>query len=527
MDALIVRKGISKPEEEKTVSSPDFSSGNIVVTPTAGKVMTQVTVNKDTTNHVADNIKSGVTLYGVEGSYEGSTEEITQVYKVVFIDYDGTVLKTQYIESGGTVTAPTSPSHTGLTFVEWNNDLTNITCDLCIGAVFDTTDEKTHIFFDCVPSDSLTISVCLKKSNNDQLTISWGDGTSDYTTTTSGQIQGSTISHTYASYGTKEITIWMSSGTGTWQPGGTYNYWLLGSNTTAKKTLVKEVWLGTRITDAPRYMFYETYGLKKIVLGRSLTALGYQTIDRCTALRALVIPREITTISETTGSAAVYQNYGMVYLSYPNNALENGGLSSHKSLKMANFNIISIRGSASFGLMYSMEGKIKINSTTSGTSNFSMPSAYGVEEIELNVLWTNLVTTCFQYCHSVKKITLSNTITSISSYVFAECHNLREVNIPSALTSIGDGAFTNCYNLDELDFPSTLTTISASCFSGAICPRYIFRSTTPPSLASSDAFNGIQHGTKIYVPDDSVSTYKAATNWSTCANYIYPLSDIE
>jgi uncharacterized repeat protein (TIGR02543 family) len=61
----------AKEEETKTVT-PDFSSGNVVVTPTTGKVMTQVTINKDTTNHIAGNIKSGVTLYGVTGTYEGS-----------------------------------------------------------------------------------------------------------------------------------------------------------------------------------------------------------------------------------------------------------------------------------------------------------------------------------------------------------------------------------------------------------------------------------------------------------------------
>jgi len=58
---------LAKEEETKTVT-PDFSSGNIVVTPTSGKVMTQVTFTKDTTNHIADNIADGVTLYGVTGT---------------------------------------------------------------------------------------------------------------------------------------------------------------------------------------------------------------------------------------------------------------------------------------------------------------------------------------------------------------------------------------------------------------------------------------------------------------------------
>lgn len=58
-------------EEETRVVAPDFSGGNMVITPTANKVMTQVTITKDAINHVAGNIKKGVTLYGIAGTYEG------------------------------------------------------------------------------------------------------------------------------------------------------------------------------------------------------------------------------------------------------------------------------------------------------------------------------------------------------------------------------------------------------------------------------------------------------------------------
>lgn len=56
----------AKPEETKTVT-PDFSSGNVVVTPTSGKVMSQVTINKDS-NLIANNIKKDVTVHGITGS---------------------------------------------------------------------------------------------------------------------------------------------------------------------------------------------------------------------------------------------------------------------------------------------------------------------------------------------------------------------------------------------------------------------------------------------------------------------------
>jgi hypothetical protein len=55
-----------KEEETKTVT-PNFASGNEVVTPTAGKVLSQVTINKDA-NFIAENLKKDVTAFGITGT---------------------------------------------------------------------------------------------------------------------------------------------------------------------------------------------------------------------------------------------------------------------------------------------------------------------------------------------------------------------------------------------------------------------------------------------------------------------------
>ena len=58
------------PTEQKTVEL-DMSKGNQVVTPVAGYVMSAVTVNKPDTL-VPENIKAGVNIGGVIGTYEPS-----------------------------------------------------------------------------------------------------------------------------------------------------------------------------------------------------------------------------------------------------------------------------------------------------------------------------------------------------------------------------------------------------------------------------------------------------------------------
>ena len=58
------------PTETKTVE-PDFSNGNQTLTPSAGKVFSSVTLTKPA-NLAADNIKKGVIICGIEGTYEAA-----------------------------------------------------------------------------------------------------------------------------------------------------------------------------------------------------------------------------------------------------------------------------------------------------------------------------------------------------------------------------------------------------------------------------------------------------------------------
>lgn len=59
---------------------------------------------------------------------------------------------------------------------------------------------------------------------------------------------------------------------------------------------------------------------------------------------------------------------------------------------------------------------------------------------------------------------------------------------------------------------------------------FILRRNMLCSLGNKNSFNNtpIASGTGfIYVPDNLVEQYKAATNWSTFANQIKPISELE
>jgi hypothetical protein len=137
---------------------------------------------------------------------------------------------------------------------------------------------------------------------------------------------------------------------------------------------------------------------------------------------------------------------------------------------------------------------------------------------------------------------------TFTSYSFTDIKFAKHINIPSTAgnpsynfynsiglvkiirlnndTTVGDAVYYNCRNLLKYTAENTVTTIAGTTnWVGCINIRtFIFKSTTPPTLANINAFAGINPICKIYVPDASVEAYKTATNWITYANYIYPLS---
>ncbi|MFZ2756302.1 MAG: hypothetical protein WAY93_05495, partial [Atopobiaceae bacterium] len=60
-------------------------------------------------------------------------------------------------------------------------------------------------------------------------------------------------------------------------------------------------------------------------------------------------------------------------------------------------------------------------------------------------------------------------------------------------------------------------------FNGCTSLQYVVCNATTPPTITSNTFTS-SNNCKIYVPDDSVASYKAATNWSTYASRIFSLT---
>ena len=117
----------------------------------------------------------------------------------------------------------------------------------------------------------------------------------------------------------------------------------------------------------------------------------------------------------------------------------------------------------------------------------------------------------FEECSNLTSIDIPNGITSIGYKAFYDCSGLTSCIIGSSVTSIGESAFNGCIGLTNIIIPSSVTSIGDYAFYNcSSLNEVIINATTPPTLGT-DAF---ETNNTIYVPCESVDTYKAATKWS-------------
>ena len=81
-------------------------------------------------------------------------------YEVIFLDWDGSVLKKDSLNYGAAIVAPANPTREGYTFIGWDKDFSNITSDLTIAALYEqNAPEPEPEPEDNVVRDSLDLSV--------------------------------------------------------------------------------------------------------------------------------------------------------------------------------------------------------------------------------------------------------------------------------------------------------------------------------------------------------------------------------
>lgn len=167
------------------------------------------------------------------------------------------------------------------------------------------------------------------------------------------------------------------------------------------------------------YFGQENTILTSVILPETLTYLGDNVFEHCSALKSVYIPQSVYYI----GCWAFYECESLEHIAIPESCTRLGD---------AAFYGCSSLSSITFGSNISYIG----------------PAA-------------------FEGCTSLASVNIPESITEISDYVFADCRNLEICNIPSKVERIGVEAFRNCTKLQDFDIPETTVEIDFDAFSGS------------------------------------------------------------
>lgn len=126
---------------------------------------------------------------------------------------------------------------------------------------------------------------------------------------------------------------------------------------------------------------------------------------------------------------------------------------------------------------------------------------------------------CFQYCEALTEIHLPKA-TSIPNTGFYGCSHLKKVKADVA-TSVFN-AFLNCSALEVLDILGGSSWNFNANLGSTNLKSLVIRATDGVMNCGSSTYFNAQ--ANIYVADALVDAYKSATNWSTYADQIKPLS---
>ena len=126
---------------------------------------------------------------------------------------------------------------------------------------------------------------------------------------------------------------------------------------------------------------------------------------------------------------------------------------------------------------------------------------------------------------NLKEITFPSSVQRIANNCYDGCSSLISCVLNEGLKTIGRNVW-NYTKFVTMTIPSTVTSIDGRDFVANYNLRSVLvLAVNPPSNPTFNLLNAANSSVRIYVPDDSLSAYKAASKWSEIASRIYPISE--
>ena len=355
---------------------------------------------------------------GESPSVEGKKKHIVRV-----IDYDGKILKEEFLYEGQTFKMPNVPTHERMTFNYWEGDEPIVDgyviaqdYPIIFGAIYTVNSGKSEFDIE-VPNDNYSFTLNMDGEKD------WGDGTID-----------SLTSHTYATAGSYMILCDGQNITGVISPvvtearfGNLQNVSSSDYPVFSGSDLYNNVLTAVSVND----------GLEYISSG------GF--VNGCMKIKGLVYPKTLTS-SQYIISMGCANCVGLKTLVIPSEILHFNGVNGCPNLEY-----------------------IVIPKGTCGIYNNTFQRDYNLKDVHIPEGLYKIGDSCFRYCYAVEEIEFPKSLRLFGEYVCGSCYSLKKVifNKNEQLTSIPGNTFENCGALSYAGIPDNISS-SIHAFAGSI-----------------------------------------------------------
>lgn len=465
-------------------------------------------VNVSDTTATPEDVLAGKFFYDATGvKQEGAIVSDVERFLCRVVDWEGTILKEEWLPSGATFTMPADPTYEGLVFDGWSSPVDIVDnqvivedMDIIIGAMYHTASGLTEIDVELTPDTGLTV-------NMDSGSKDWGDGVSnrDYF-------------HTYADYG--KYTIKYDGRFG----GASYNTNVFGSG---NNYYVKSIRFGTKLSaEIPTYAFQNCKELETILISYGSTTGRLGMLSNCTKLKCLIFPTTVTHIQAgfsnlgcrhivipntlTSGFSDSFENSNVEYISINSNTGVGSSVYLFQNSYMLKRAFIKLNTIGSNTLQYCYKLEKVLVEIKTGTSLGGGFCAYcrNLKEAEIKSNTLNAVNDLFNTCVNLEKAILPDSITT-SGNLFNSCYALKEVHLPENLTTVNGTLFNQCQSLERVQLPQNLQKITGSLLD--TCYNFDFdKLELPDSLTDINNIGRICYSNAIKFPKNLVNIGNAS-----------------
>lgn len=258
-----------------------------------------------------------------------------------------------------------------------------------------------------------------------------------------------------------------------------------------------------------QYAFYGNSNIKTLKISNSITELGASAYENCKYLESVQIGTGVPDLQSSTFSGCS----SLSSITIPNNI---GSVGDYVFAGCSSLSDVTIEDAEE-----GSQNDTSVSDCLTLGSNGSLPlfADCPLDEVYIGRKLSYKTSSSSGYSPfyrntSLRTVEITDAETQIYDNEFYGCSNLKSLKIGNGVLSIGKWAFSGCSSLDYFWAGYKVESIGDEAFSDCTgLTKYYSYSATPP-VCGSQALDDINKWEcTLYVLDNSVESYKAASQW--------------